>query len=58
MLGNILGETIRRFEGEAVFQYVEAFRGLFKRIHRQKDESARAELADLIEQLMMRRRRK
>lgn len=32
-LGSILGDTIRRFEGEQIFSYVEQFRGLFKSIH-------------------------
>ncbi len=42
MLGFILGDTIKRFEGEEVFGYVEQFRSLFKEMHRNK--SANAEL--------------
>src|SRR5277367_3024670 len=38
-LGIILGETIRRFEGEEIFGYVEQFRHFFKAIHR-GEESA------------------
>ncbi len=36
MLGFILGDTIKRFEGEEVFGYVEQFRSLFKEMHRNK----------------------
>ena len=33
-LGVILGETIKRFEGESVYEAVETLRALFKKIHR------------------------
>ncbi|MBX9938366.1 MAG: phosphoenolpyruvate carboxylase [Candidatus Obscuribacterales bacterium] len=33
-LGVILGETIKRFEGQSVYESVETLRALFKRIHR------------------------
>lgn len=51
MLGNILGETIRRLEGQKVFEAVEDFRRLCKAIHRQSDPQARAELSELIANL-------
>ncbi|CAN5441199.1 phosphoenolpyruvate carboxylase [soil metagenome] len=37
MLGFILGDTIKRFEGDEVFGYVEQFRSLFKEMHRNKN---------------------
>src|SRR5689334_11119253 len=40
MLGRLLGENIRRFDGERIYEAVEDFRRLFKRLHRQGDESA------------------
>jgi len=51
MLGYVLGDTIKRFEGEEIFEYVERFRSLFKRIHRQSDDSARAEVEELLGEL-------
>ena len=51
MLGNILGETIKRFEGEEIFQHVETLRALFKRIHRQGDDFVRGEIDRIIESL-------
>jgi len=51
MLGNILGETIRRLEGQKVFEAVEHFRQLCKTIHRQDDAQARDELTELIASL-------
>ncbi len=51
MLGNILGETIKRFEGEEIFQHVETLRALFKRIHRQGDDSVRGEIDRIVESL-------
>jgi phosphoenolpyruvate carboxylase len=51
MLGYLLGDTIKRFEGERIFEYVERFRALFKRIHRQADDSARAEVEALLNEL-------
>ncbi|HEY9777106.1 MAG TPA: phosphoenolpyruvate carboxylase [Planktothrix sp.] len=50
-LGFVLGDTIKRFEGEEIFQHVENLRALFKRIHNQSDASARAQARDLIEKL-------
>src|SRR5580658_4421928 len=50
-LGFILGDTIKRFEGEEIFQHVERLRTLFKRIHSQADEDARIEVSKIIEQL-------
>lgn len=40
MLGFILGDTIKRLEGEEVFSYVEQFRSLFKEMHRNKNGAA------------------
>jgi phosphoenolpyruvate carboxylase len=51
MLGFLLGDTIKRFEGERIFEYVERFRALFKRIHRQADDSARHEVEALLNEL-------
>ncbi len=59
MLGFILGDTIKRFEGEQVFEYVEQFRSLFKSMHRQKNQGGesniesgdRAKLDQLIKSL-------
>ncbi len=60
MLGFILGDTIKRFEGEQVFEYVEQFRSLFKAMHSHKNQdgastpiesSDRAKLDDLIKSL-------
>lgn len=51
MLGYLLGDTIKRFEGERIFEYVERFRALFKRIHRQADDSARLEVEALLNEL-------
>jgi phosphoenolpyruvate carboxylase len=51
MLGHILGNTIKRFEGEEIFQHVETFRSLFKRIHREGDESVRPQIDELVDKL-------
>lgn len=51
MLGFLLGDTIKRFEGEKIFAYVERFRALFKRIHRESDHSVRAEVEALLNEL-------
>ncbi|HNN63986.1 MAG TPA: phosphoenolpyruvate carboxylase, partial [Candidatus Obscuribacter sp.] len=53
-LGFVLGDTIKRFEGETVFAYVEKLRALFKQIHKDKaagldTASLQAELVQLIE---------
>ncbi len=48
MLGNMLGDTIIRFDGEEVFACVERFRALFKRIHETDDLAAKQELQELI----------
>ncbi len=49
-LGNILGETIRRLEGEEVFAAVEKFRILCKQRHENRDDSQIAsELFTLID---------
>lgn len=48
-LGELLGETIRRIEGESVYQAVETFRQLCKRIHLGEDiDSAKRGIADLL----------
>jgi len=49
-LGIILGETIRRFEGEQIFGYVEQFRHLFKAIHR-GDRSSLQAVTDLAQSI-------
>jgi len=51
LLGNLLGETIRRFDGEEVFNRVEEFRRLCKAIHEQPDPQLKQELSDLIKSL-------
>ncbi len=48
LLGNILGDTIIRFDGKEVFACVEKFRSLFKRIHESNDAGAKVELQQLI----------
>lgn len=48
-LGEILGDTIRRIDGEDVYQAVERFRQLCKQIHLQERmDDARRELTELI----------
>ena len=51
LLGNILGDTIIRFDGQEVFSTVEKFRSLFKRIHDSDDSDAKRELQHLIASL-------
>jgi phosphoenolpyruvate carboxylase len=51
MLGFILGDTIKRFEGEEIFACVEELRALFKSLHKDKDESARAQITALLDKL-------
>lgn len=48
MLGFILGDTIRRFDGEAVFECVERLRNLCKAIHRERDKNALKEVEELV----------
>ena len=48
LLGNMLGDTIIRFDGEEVFACVERFRALFKRIHETDELTAKQELQELI----------
>lgn len=48
LFGNILGDTIIRFDGKEVFACVERFRSLFKRIHESDDAGAKKELQELI----------
>lgn len=58
MLGNILGQTIKRLEGQAVFEAVEHFRQLCKTIHQLDDSSARDELSRLVGSLDLETARK
>ncbi|HJQ58005.1 MAG TPA: phosphoenolpyruvate carboxylase [Vineibacter sp.] len=51
LLGRILGETIRAQEGDAVFDLVERIRRTGVRFHRDADDAARRELADITCQL-------
>jgi len=51
MLGYILGDTIKRFEGEEIFAHVEELRALFKALHKEEDSSARAKIPALLQKL-------
>ncbi len=51
LLGRILGDTVRVQEGAAAFDIVERIRQTSIRFHRDEDEKARAELADLLNSL-------
>ncbi len=51
MLGNLLGNTIKRLEGEECFARVERFRTLCKAIHEGDDKESRQELFTLIDSL-------
>jgi len=51
MLGYILGDTIKRIEGEKIFACVEELRALSKSLHREKDETARAKITELLNKL-------
>ncbi|MBX9953041.1 MAG: phosphoenolpyruvate carboxylase [Candidatus Obscuribacterales bacterium] len=52
LLGSLLGDTIRRFEGDALFDVVERFRLLSKSIHNNpNDGELKTQLADLVESL-------
>jgi phosphoenolpyruvate carboxylase len=50
-LGNLLGETLRRQEGQELLDLVEQVRKLSKRTRREGDAAAREELADLLAEL-------
>ena len=50
-LGTLLGDTIRRIDGEHVFAAVEQFRRLCKALHVSDDPTLAAELSALIKQL-------
>lgn len=50
-LGRLLGDTIRRIDGEDVFEKVEQFRKLCKELHNSKDLALKKELAALIESI-------
>ncbi len=52
LLGDLFGDTLRTFEGEALFQLVEEVRGLAKRAHADDDHAFR-ELADRLSELPM-----
>ena len=51
LLGSLLGDTIRRFEGDQLFDIVERFRLLSKAIHSQPTDELKKELAELVESL-------
>jgi phosphoenolpyruvate carboxylase len=50
-LGTLLGDTIRRIDGEDVFARVEQFRKLCKALHNSHDPELKKELAHLIESI-------
>ena len=50
-LGTLLGDTIKRIDGEEVFEAVEQFRRLCKGLHDSKDQAMKQELASLIESI-------
>ena len=52
MLGYMLGDTIRRLEGEEVYELVEKFRGICKRLHKiDREEGSENEQNELHRQL-------
>jgi phosphoenolpyruvate carboxylase len=51
LLGSLLGDTIKRFEGNELFDIVEQFRQLSKAIHNTPTAELRKELSDLVESL-------
>ena len=51
LLGRILGDTVRAFEGEAAFDLIERIRQTALRFHRDADEPARLELEAIISDL-------
>ncbi len=50
-LGTLLGDTIRRIDGEEVFAAVEQFRQLCKALHNSNDKNLKDELNSLIEKI-------
>ena len=50
-LGTLLGDTIRRIDGELVFARVEQFRKLCKALHHSHDATLKEELSQLIENI-------
>ncbi len=48
-LGTLLGDTIRRIDGEEVFAKVEQFRRLCKELHENPESAQKEELSNLIE---------
>lgn len=51
LLGSLLGDTIRRFEGDKLFDVVERFRLLSKSIHNNPTPEIQKELLELVESL-------
>lgn len=51
LLGSLLGDTIRRFEGDRLFDVVERFRLLSKSIHSNPTPALKKEMADLVDSL-------
>src|SRR5271154_4873175 len=51
MLGNLLGEAIRRLDGQDVFDKVERFRLLCKAMHNDYSDEVKQELLTLIDSL-------
>ncbi len=51
LLGSLLGDTIRRFEGDKLFDVVERFRLLSKAVHTEPTAELKKELFDLVESL-------
>jgi phosphoenolpyruvate carboxylase len=51
-LGAILGETIKRFEGELIFQKVEELRKLFKQIHNSQKTTPPQKLREEVETIL------
>ena len=51
LLGRILGDTVRSYEGSATFDAIERIRQTALRFHRDVDESARHELESMIRDL-------
>ncbi len=50
-LGTLLGDTIRRIDGELVFARVEQFRKLCKALHHSHDATLKQELSELIDNI-------
>jgi len=51
LLGSLLGDTIKRFEGNELFDIVEQFRQLSKSIHSAPTPELKKDLSDLVESL-------